>query len=261
MGKKVLIAAIAVVVALVVINFTRLGSHIKLWKKQLSVAIEAQIPPEQEIARLEMELKDLEKQDAQHYHKVAVQRVEVKDFEKQVDAFRTKVAAAEKRLVAMEASLAAKGEQVTYEGGQFSRDVLNNEARSAARSFQTDEARLKALEQTLIAKKQSLQMNEDKLNKLKLTRDQMASELAQLRAALESERQAAAAEKETIDDASYNQTRNSLDEIRKKINVMKEERSIRGEQNNPVRVHEERKKQEEEIDAYRKARFGRGEKQ
>jgi len=261
MGKKVLIAAIAVVVALVVVNFTRLGSHIRLWKHQLGVAIQAQIPPEQEIARLEMELKELEKTDAQHYHKVAVQRVETKDFEKQVDAFRTKVGTAEKRIVAMEASLKAEGALVTYEGGQFSRDVLTSEARSAARSFQTDEARLKAMEQTLLAKKQSLQMNEDKLNKLKLTRDQMASELAQLRAALESERQAAAAEKDTLDDASYTQTRGALDEIRKKINVMKEERAIRGEQNNPVRAHEERKKQEEEIDAYRKARFGRGEKQ
>jgi len=261
MGKKVLIAAVAVVVALVVINFTRLGSHVRLWKQQTWTHIQAQIPPEQEIARLEMELKDLEKSDAQHYHKVAVQRVEVKDFEKQVEAFRDKVSVAEKRILAMEASLSGKDEFVTYESKRFARELLTDEVRTAARGFRTEEARLKALEQSLTARKQSLQINEEKLSKLKLTREQMASELAQLRAALDTERQAAAAEKETLDDANYSRTRDSLDGIRKRINVMKEERNLRGELNSPVRIHEERKKQQDEDDAYRKARFGGQNKQ
>jgi len=261
MGKKVLIAAVAVVVALVVINFTRLGSHIRLWKKQAVVYIQSQVPPEQEIARLEMELKDLEKTDAQHYHKVAVQRVETKEYEKQVDSLRDKVSADEKRILALETSLASKGELVTYESKQFSRDALTNEVRLAARSFQIEEAQLKAMDQTLKAKKDSLSINENKLANLKLARANMHKDLAELRAALETERQAAAAEKDTLDDASYTQTRGALNEIAKKIKVMREERNIRGEVNNPVRAHEERKKQEDEVDAYRKARFGNRDKQ
>src|SRR6476660_9019988 len=125
MGKKVLIAAVAVVVALVVLNFTRLGSHVCLWKKQIGARIQAQIPPEQEIKRLQMELDNLAKDDERHFHKVATQIVEVQNMEKQVASMKKEIDDREARIFSMKTSLKGDDKFVTYKGEKYTRETLN----------------------------------------------------------------------------------------------------------------------------------------
>jgi chromosome segregation ATPase len=256
MSKKVWIAVAAVVVALVVINFTGLRSHLRLWKKQAGGWVQKQIPPEQEIARLRMELDNLARDDDRHFHQVAVQRVEVKKYEAQVEKASQELADREIRIRAMKSALVGEDKFVTYANKQVSRDDLLNELRTSARSFQTDEKTVEAMKKGLAARKQSLKLNEDKLAELKLVRQQMKTELEQLQTALELERQAQASESKTIDDATYLKTRKELDSVRDRIEIMKEKRTLKGEVNTPIKAFEERKKLQDEIDAYVKDRFG-----
>ena len=88
MSKKIVIAAVAVVVALVVIKTTWIGSHARLWKKQVSEYAASKIAPEQEIQRLKMELEQPGQEDERHFHKVATQIVEVQKIETQVAAMK-----------------------------------------------------------------------------------------------------------------------------------------------------------------------------
>src|SRR5262249_36230331 len=149
---------------------------------------------------------------------------EVRELEREADQLREKRDAAEKRIRAIQASLATSGESVVYESKSFKREELTAELRGSARSFRTLEKRLEAKEAERDAKKQGYQLAKENLEEMRLTRDQMKAELEQLRAALELERQAAAREKNTANDAKYAKARESLDGIRKRINVMKEER-------------------------------------
>lgn len=256
MGKKVLIAAVAVVAALVVINFTRLGSHLRLLKTQCCSALQKQIPPEQEINRLEMELDNLAKEDERHFHKVATQIVEVKNLQEQYARFAAELKGRETRIVEIKESLKGEAAFVTYKGEKFSRNSLTSELRMAAQRFQVDEALLQSKEEQLTLRKQNLETNREKLSQLKLVRQQMKTELEKLKTALGQERQRQAAEQNTLDDASYQKLRKEMDHIRNNIEVLKEKRVLRGEVDSPIKAVEEKKEKEAATDRYIETRFG-----
>jgi len=256
MGKKVLIAAIAVVVALVVINSTRLGSHIRLWRQQACGYIQKQIPPEQEIARLKMEVENLAKEDESHFHKVATQIVEVENMKKEVVNLQKQRDEQEARILRMRA--ASKGEDrfIVYADQKFSRDEFTQRLRDEARSFQTIESTVKAKEDQLASKEESLKANREKLMELKLKREQHKAELERLQVALEQERQAQAAQENTIDDAKYQNIRKEMNALRDRIEVTKQKRILKGEVDSPIRAAEQKKEQNAAIDRYLDSRFG-----
>jgi len=253
MCKKLLVTAVVVVAALVVINFTGFGRHVRLLCKRGCEYVQSKIPEDQEIASLEMELERLAGQDRKHQNQVAHQRVDVKSAQKEVDRVREHVGTERDRVLALEASLQGDKEFVTYQGKSFSRKTLNNELMSSARGLQLEMKRLKAMEESLEAKKKALQVNEEKLDELKLMRAEMQTELEQLKLALALERQATASEKRTLDDAGYRKLRGLIDAARKRREVAEEERNIRAGATNSVRDHEARKKQEDETREFLKS--------
>jgi len=221
MSKKVLIASVAIVVGLLVVSFTRIGGHLRVLRKDFCETINRQIPPEQEIARLKIDLDNLAREDDRHFDKVARQIVEVKNLDAQVE--RTK---------------------------------LQAEYRNSGYRFQVDEETLKSKQEQFATMKQTLEVNRKKLSELKLVRQQMMTELQRLETALAAERQAAAAENNTLYDASYQKIRKDMDRVSDRIKVLKEKRTLKGDVEGPVRAAEQRKEQEEAIDRYLDARFG-----
>jgi chromosome segregation ATPase len=256
MSKKIVIAAVAVVVALVVIKGTWLGSHVRLWKQQFISSVAKQIPPEQEIQRLKMELKNLEKEDDRHYHKVATQIVDVSKVETQVAVMKKDLEERETRIKSMKTSLVGQDQLVTYKDQQFKRTDLQAQLRLSAQRFQVDEETMKSKQEQLATMKQTLEVNRKKLSELKLVRQQMQTELQRLETALVAERQALAAENNTLDDASYQKIRKEMNSVRDRIEILKQKRVLKGDAETPVRAAEQRKDQEEAIDRYLDARFG-----
>jgi len=256
MCKKVLIATLAVAAGLLVVSFTKVGRHVKVWKADLCRSIEQQIPPEQEIARLKLELDNLSREDDRHFDKVARQIVEVKNLESQVARMGKEMTEREARIRAMKNSLAAAGNQITYKGEKVERDSLQSEYRSAGMAFQVDEETLKSKKEQLSLKKQILDDNRGKLSKLKLEREKMRTELVRLETALAQERQAQAVEKGTINDAGYERMSDELKKVHDRIEVLKQKRILKGEIESPIRVLEQKKDQEQAIDSYLNARFG-----
>jgi hypothetical protein len=256
MCKKVFIATLAVLAAVAVVGGTKLASHLRCWKQQAWRSIESRIPPEQEIARLRMELRDLERQDGRFFEQVAREGVQVEKLEARVSALRKKMATEETRIRARRASLTGEGEFVTYNGERFPRSSFQAELRMAASRFRTDEATLQSREEELAAKKQRYELNHRKLHELKLQRQKMATELQVLETALAKERQAQAEENSTLDDAAYRRLREEMDRIGTRIKVMTRERELRKEVSSPVRAAEERKEQDAKDDQYLNDRFG-----
>jgi len=255
MGKKVLIAAVAVVIALVVINSTRLGSHLRLWRQQAGVYLQKQVPPEQEIARLKMELENLARQDEQHFHKVATQIVEVENMKKEVAALVKQRDAREASILRMKAASKGEDKFITYADKKFSREEFTKDLRASARAFQTFEELVKSKEEQLALKEKSLETNREKLMELKLVREQYRTELSRLEAAIEQERQTQAAQDNTIDDAKYQSLRKEMNSVRDRIEVLKQKRILKGEVDTPVRAAEQKKEQDAAIDRYLDSRF------
>jgi len=261
MGKKVLIAAIAVVVALVVINFTRLGSHIKLWKHQLGVAIQAQIPPEQEIARLKMELDNLGKEDEKHFHKVATQVVEVQNMEKEVAALIKQKNDRAASIMAMREAMKGDAKFITYADQKFAREKFMESYRTAGASFLTFEEYVSSKEDILATRQKSLEANKKKLLELKTEREKMRADLERLQLAIEQERQAQAEAANAPDDAHYLRIRSQMEEVSNKIRVEQQKRMLKGEVDTPVRAAEQKKEQDAALERSLDNRFSDKNKQ
>jgi len=250
--RKALVAGVAVVVALLAVNFVfpRTFSFIRLWVHDAREAADESVPPEQEIARLKLELNQLGKEDDRHFHKVAVQVVEVQKLEKQVAAMKERLDTDATTIRARKASLASKGDFVSYGGKEYDRVKFTEELRQMAARFQVEDEEYKSKEEQLGLRKRTLEANRKKLAELQLVRQQMKTELERLEAALAEERQSQAREQNTLDDSNYQKLRGDVNNVRDRLEVLKQKRVLKGEVNGPVRANEERKAKEDAIDKF-----------
>ncbi len=250
MCKKVLIAAVAVVVGLAVVKGTWIGSHLRYQANKARAWARSQVTPEQEIARLRMELRGLEQDDDKFYDNVARMSVAVEKLQKEVNRMQTNLQREEKRITDLRGQLGGK-EFVVYDGSKYNKDDLRDDAlkfKAAEERFQTKEAYLKAQEKHLALERK-------KLTELRTTREKMATELQRLETALAEERNAQAASESTIDDSKYQQLRKDMDSVRDRIEVLKKKRQLRGELR--ITTNDEQTKQRDEAaDKYLESRFG-----
>jgi len=252
MCRKALVAGVAVVVSLLAVNyvFPRTFSFIRLWVHEARESADESVPPEKEIARLKLELEQLSKEDDRHFHKVAVQVVEVQKLEKQVAEMKTRLDRDAALIRERKASLAAKGDFVSYEGNKYERAAFTEELRRLASRFQIEDEEYRSKEEQLALRKRTLEMNRKKLAELQLVRQQMKTELERLETALAEERQSQAREQNTLDDSNYQKLRKDVDSVRDRMEVLKQKRVLKGEVNGPVRAGEERKAKEDAIDKF-----------
>jgi chromosome segregation ATPase len=253
MCKKVLIAAIAVVVGLAVVKGTWLGSHLRLRANKIRSWAQQQIPPEQEIARLRMELKNLERDDDKHYDKVARLAVQVDKMEREVKHLRGKIDKQEANLKKLHEDLAGNVEFVLHEGSRYTKDDLRNDALA----FKAAEENLKSKEANLQAKRKLLAIEKKKLSELRTNREQMATQLQQLETALAEERQAQAASESTIDDSAYRNLRRQMESVRDRIELLKKKRELRGEFRVNDTKDEQARQRDAQADKFLDARFGK----
>jgi len=252
MFKKVLIAALAVVVGLAVVKGTWIGSHLRMRCNSVRTWVSERVPPEQEIARLRMELANLAREDDKFFDKVARLAVDVDNAEKAIGKVRTKLSQQEARIRKLKGELTEGVVFVELNNGvKYTRADLRNDAVA----FKNAEENLKSQEASLEARKRHLALERKKLSELKNKRAEMATDLQKLETALAEERQAQAASESTIDDSNYRQIRKDMDSIRDKIQVLKKKRELRGEFQ-PAVDTEKATEQDTQADKYLDTRFG-----
>jgi len=254
MCKKVLIVALAVVVGLAVVKGTWIGSHLRLHFKQARDSVKASIPPEQEIARLRMELGNLAREDDKHFDKVARMWARVEKTDREVTDIKTRLSKEEARIKQLRLELVGKDSDfVLYQGNKYTMDDL----RSDALAFQQAEDSCKSKDANLQAQKKHLALEKKKLSELRITREKMATDLQRLETALAEERHAQAASESCVDDSSYRKLRKEMESVRERIDILKKARQLKGE----LRIEtstEETKKRDAQADKYLDARFGGG---
>jgi len=251
MCKKVLIAALAVVVGLAVVQGTWIVSHLRLRCRSVRHWAEDRVPPEQEIARLRMELANLAREDEKHFDKVARMAVDVEKREADLGRVRTNLGRQEARIRDLKNKLGDGVDFVKVEGSRYTRADL----RDSAIAFKNAEDNLKSREANLEARKRHLALERKKLSELRTKRDEMATDLQKLETALAEERQAQAVSESTIDDSNYRQIRKDMDSIRDRINVLKKKRELKGEFA-PAADTSKVTEQDTQADKYLETRFG-----
>lgn len=253
MFKKLLVAAIVVVVVVGAVKGTWLGSHFRLWAKTTGQRLKDAVPPEREIERLKMELGDLRAQDERVLDAVARQTVEADKLHAKAETLRKDIARREKDLKAMHVALETKGEEVAYNGTSYPRADMEKQLRLDFAAFEADEALLKSREAHLAELRKSLAMNKRKLGELKTSRERMATDIQRLETALAEERRAQAMDAGSVDDSAYSRLTEDLDAVKERVALLKAKRELRGQPDEgPVREREKTR----EIDDRMKARLG-----
>jgi len=250
MCKKVLIAAVAVVIGLVVVKGTWLGSHLRHTAKKVGQWVETTVPPEQEIARLRMEVQNLKKDDEKHIDKVARLAVEVEKMERDLANLKANLARSDSQLRKVHNEL-GDANFVVFAGQRYTRDEL----RAEGLALKAAEETAKSKEESIHAKRRILALEKKKLNELQNVRSQMAADLERLEAQLAEERHAQAANESCIDDSSYLEIRKNMENVRERIEILKKKRELRGEIRLPE-VSDRQKQQNAEADRFLEARFG-----
>jgi len=258
MCKKLLIAALAVVVGVGVVSGTRLGSHVRLWWNKSSHWAQAQVPPETEIERLRMELDRLSKLDERYYDQVARQKREVKKLRDKVSKDQASLAKLEGEIKSMRLALAEENEKVSYNGSSYSRKDVQDQVREDVRRFLSDEAGVKADVAHLTEVEKTLSINEQKLKDLGLTRKKMSVKLSTLEKELAQERRLQSQTQVTLDDSQYNRLNKEIEELENRVEDMKTKRELRGQSTRgPIRAQEEAKEEQKKLDKLADDRFGK----
>jgi len=255
MCKKLLIAALAVVVGVGVVSSTRLGSHIRLWWNKAGDQIARQIPPETEIERLKMELDNLARLDDRYYDQVARQKREVQKLEAKVKIDRVNLAKREAELREMRLVLASKDEKAVFHG--FTKDKVQEQFNIDFKQFLADEEGLKADDQNLEEVRGTLKENEKKLQELSVTRTKMKARLQGLARELARERRLQTQGSVVFDDGHYSTVNQQINQLEDRVEQMKIKREYRGQSTRgPIRGALETQEEQKKLEQAAQERFG-----
>jgi len=230
MCKKVLvIATLAVLAAVTVVGGPKLKSHLRHWKQQLRASWEESLSPEQEIARLRMEVNRLQEDDSRAYDKVAKQGREVKHLQKRIDDLKKDLTEGVTNIRAMKVSLQTKDQLISYKGERLERSELQVELRRSAEALMVREKKLKSLQEQLKARKENYELSKKHLFERDLAREELKTELDRLETKLALEKQAQARSKNTTNSDSYLRLKDEISALGERIETAADARALKDE--------------------------------
>jgi chromosome segregation ATPase len=244
MCKKVLIATLAVLVGLAVVKGTKIGSYLRMAKKDAAAWVNKQVEYETEIKRLRYEVERLEKEDAVCYDGVAEQRVNIRKKEQSVARDRAEVEKLHTRLTTLRSSLASLGEDdtqlISYNGNKYSRTEVEKQIDIDFNTYKQLKAAVASQETFIKSLRTALAQNEEKMANLQRTRQEMLTSLQDLENELVDLRQAQTANANLFDDTAYGRVKQDIAALKDRLAVDKEKLKVRGlSDRGPIEANEQ----------------------
>jgi outer membrane murein-binding lipoprotein Lpp len=256
MFKKLLIAALAVLVGVVLVSGTRLGSHLRLKWNKIDQWAKEQVPLSEEIDRLKMEVANLKQEDARYFDQVARQQVEVAELKARVTKSRASLTAQESYIKEMRLALSEGNNYVVYAGKRYDRKRVETDIRKEADQFFESEKVVKLEEENLSILEKTLTANKAKLETLALKRKGMEQQLLVLQCELAQQR---LKDQNTIviNEGRYGKVSKEIEEARKRFALEKAKSELSGEPNvDSIRAEAERQAAEQKRTQTFEERFG-----
>jgi chromosome segregation ATPase len=221
MLKKLLIAAVAVVVGLVVVQKTSLGSYVRVWWKNARLCASRQVPVETEIERLRDELARIGKDSTKYFQAMAEDIEAVKELKRDITRHEANLERQKKNVLTLKEDLASGNAFVFYGDTKYSRERIKSQLAHDFEAYKAAEASLAAKRKLLEVKEQNLTAAKDRMRAMQETRRDLEVELARLEAEHKTVLASQTRSKTHFDDSELSRIKKGVADLRTRINVQK----------------------------------------
>jgi hypothetical protein len=173
MCKKLLVATIAVVIGLVVVTKTPVGSLVHGWWSDFTAyckaekqAREAKIPPEERIRQLRVEIGKIKGEVQKAVDNLVKMKLDVQDLESGLPPLEKRRNASETDLQAMTVALEAATNQVSFENRTYAKDSFKLKVIDATQRLNTAKATLEGRRKTVESKKIAVDALDKQIRKM-----------------------------------------------------------------------------------------------
>jgi len=188
MCKKLFLAAVAIFIGVVIVRSTQFGSLVQVWWNDAGSYFKKSITPEVKIKQLKIEMAKIDAEIKQNISRLAGQEREKEKLEKVVEDLRKMYTSLDQQMAAMEKTLEAKADRISFDGKQYSKRELAHRLARATTQFLETKNTLKFKEQQLDERLKGLEESDRRVSWMKQQNDRLQTEVAELERLLEKQK-------------------------------------------------------------------------
>jgi len=253
MLKKILIAAVAVIAGLAVLNHSSL---VKTYWNRACCSAKRMVPPEVRLQQLNTEIGNIDKDIKKNLSRLARMEVDVNMFEEKLKEARTEQAHARADIADMRKALEERGEKVVFRKSPISASRLTDRLEMAVTKFTGLKERIKVQEQLLANKKRTLEAAYNRISEMKNEKEKLHVLATKLETHLEMVRLKQVQNQEiTFDDSAISNAREIANDVEVQLRTAETDLKLRAQFGYADRVPEEKpaKDRDEVLKSARKA--------
>jgi len=231
MCKKVLIAALAVVVGLVVLGMTgtKVGGLVRLKWNRVCERAQQQVAPETEIEALRLRVDQLGEDTKTHFDAIARERVAVKNLKEDIATSQANLETQKKKILALRDLAGTEGTTVKVGDTQYPKARVKAQLARDFDLYKVAEEQLKSKRKLLEAREGSLAAAEEQLAALQNAREELKVELAKLEAEMKTVRVAQTKSNVQLDDSELAKIKEGVARVRDRIKVEQEKLAVQAQ--------------------------------
>jgi len=186
MCKKLVLAAVAILVGTAVVKHTSIGSLAQVWWHDAKQAVERQVPPEVQIKQLAIEVGKIDADIKRNLSRLAHQEVETQSLDDQVASLKETQATLKAEITAMTKGLeSADTEKVSITGRNWAVARATKQLDAAVAKYERNKAEMKSKEKLLINKREALEAAHARIQEMSAQKEQLRDTVANLQTRLE----------------------------------------------------------------------------
>jgi len=185
MCKKLCLAVGAVIVGLVAITFTGLGTKMQVKWNQASQWMDSKVSPETKLQELKVEQGKIDKDIKKHLGTLASMEVECDRLDGQLTARKKVQADLKEEIAAMNKALDSNEVKVNYNGKKYLQSELATRLESKVHDYENGKSVIKTQEQVLASKRQTLELAHERIRAMRTQKDELQRTIADLETRIE----------------------------------------------------------------------------
>jgi hypothetical protein len=217
--KRIVLGTVIVLGAGFLVFGTGVGSYMRSSGRMIKTAVKDSIPVEFEIQRARDLLEDLIPEMQANLRIVASEEVDVANLEKEIDRERDSVKIEGERIQGLRSTLKTQVVSYSISGREYSRTDLVDELARRFEQWRMAEILLQGKNDLLKNRKRSLDAAVGKLEKTRLARLELATQIESLEAQFRLVQSQSAGSEFRLDDTKLAQTNRVISDLKKRLEV------------------------------------------